>query len=633
MKHWNKFKRTIGLAASFCCVVSLFGGAALGASSPPVVTVLPVIKEGTVTPNRMAQDVDGNIYVSDPHAEGVNVYNSVGKLLRKMKTAKEPGGIALAKNNDLLVTQGTYVAVLDRVTGVQKSTFGNFKYAFAITVDNVDSKSPGPVRTSTGNIFVSDIKNYVIQYFNSSYAPLDVSLGTGHDPVQWQNGVGNQDPTYLNNFVGDSQITWGGGPAFLNRPAGLAVERNTGYLAVTDSLNGKYQFFGQNGDYIAEFGLFSYDSTHAQLMFTYPQAIAFEYVNESLSRAYALDTFQSYVMVVDATSAIVPAIDPLTTTVIPWTWLSDIGQYGHQAGQLIVPTDILIDSKDPINNRLLVTNGFGSVSVYGLASLLPYNVFIDSISNTSMRVNWSVPASAPPSSITAIRVFRSETAGQLGVQVGGDLPAAQTSYTDLGLAQYKRYYYTVRAVVAGAPTTNIDQVSAVTTGVFNLSININGNGSVNGTASCTTGTCVSSQAADSEVTLTATASGTSVFDGWTGDCFTTSNTCIVNMNSAKLVTAFFSKMQAFHVDGAYFDNLQDAYDAAKNGSTIMVLAGTWPSTSSSTEFNTAWQAKNVVIEGGYEATFTTNAGGMSVVTGRTNLNAGKVVMKRFKLKQ
>jgi hypothetical protein len=104
------------------------------------------------------------------------------------------------------------------------------------------------------------------------------------------------------------------------------------------------------------------------------------------------------------------------------------------------------------------------------------------------------------------------------------------------------------------------------------------------------------------------------------------------MDAAKSVTAFFTAKLAFRVDGAYFDNLQDAYQAAKDGSVIKVLAGTWPSTTHQTEYMTAWQAKSVAIEGGYDATFTTNVGASSTVTGRTNLSAGKVVMKQFKLK-
>jgi hypothetical protein len=248
-------------------------------------------------------------------------------------------------------------------------------------------------------------------------------------------------------------------------------------------------------------------------------------------------------------------------------------------------------------------------------------------------VNWTNSSAA----FDSIQVFRSTTQGVLGTQVGGIIAKTQSSFTDNGLNQYTTYYYTVRAVSGGVPTTNIDQVSDKTTGIFGLTINISGNGSVNGgstnvSASCTSGSCLSSQPADALVTLTATPTGQSVFDGWTGDCFTTSDVCLITMDKVMSVNAFFKTQLAFRVDGAYYDNLQDAYSKAHDGSVIKVLEGTWPSTTQATEYMTAWQAKSVTIEGGYEATFTTNAGKSSTVIGRANLNAGKVVMKQFRLK-
>jgi hypothetical protein len=104
------------------------------------------------------------------------------------------------------------------------------------------------------------------------------------------------------------------------------------------------------------------------------------------------------------------------------------------------------------------------------------------------------------------------------------------------------------------------------------------------------------------------------------------------MDAAKSVTASFQSRLAFRVDGAYFDNLQDAYSAANDGSVIRVLAGTWPSTTHPTEYMTAWQTKAVTIEGGYDPTFTTNTGATSTVIGRANLNAGKVTWKQLSLR-
>ena len=640
MKHWSKFILSGCMAAFFCCVLSPFGGKGFCASSVPVVTPLPAIKDGSVTPNRLAQEPStGYIFVADPHAgESVNVYNTVGQLLRKIPVAKEPGGVAFALNGDLLVTQGTYVAVHEKANNWLENVskrFGSFKSAFAIAVDNINTVAPATPRTATGTIFVSDIANSVVQYFNASYGDIDLSpTGTGGSAWNPLNGMPQSLIPYPINAIGDSYVNnySTAGPAIFNRPAGVAFERTSGLLTVVNSMGGELQFFDLSGNYVTqrgEFGWFSgstSSSNHALVpAFTYPQSIAYEYnSNETVERAYILDTFQSYIYVFDATTA-----NPDL-----WTWLMDVGAYGNSNGKLIVPSDILFDKKDPLNNRLLVANGFGSLSVFGISSIQPYNVAIDTITNTSMRLTWALPTPAP---IKNIRVYRSTTPGVLGTQVGGELANTATSYTDNtpALSPYTTYYYTVRAVDnSSVETKNVDQVSAKTTGSFNLTINIVGGGSVNGGASCASGTCVSSQSSDKEITMTATPNGLSSFVGWTGDCFTTSETCTVVMDGTKFVTAFFEATRAFHVDGAFFDNLQDAYDAAKDGSTIMALAGTWPSVPSvpqSTEYATAWQNKTVYIVGGYDGTFTTNTG-MTTVTGRTNVFKGKVVMKKLKLK-
>jgi hypothetical protein len=575
------------------------------------------------------------------------VYNTVGQLQYKISVAKEPGGIAFALNGDLLVTQGTYVAVLEKANGWAENVskrfgLGSFKSAFAIAVDNTNTVAPATPRTATGTIFVSDIQASVIQYFNVDYTPKNLSP-TGTNGTAWNPLRASLQKLvpYPDNAIGDSFVNNYSTKAnsIFNRPAGVAFERTSGRLTVVDSLLGRLQFFDLNGNYVTQLGSFGYSLpprlTSTPPRFTYPQSIAYEYnSNEVVERAYVLDTFQSYVYVFDATAAL-PA----------WTWLSDIGAYGHNNGYLIVPSDLLFDRKNPQNNRLLVSNGFGSVSVYGISSIQPYNVTINNITNTTMRVNWSLPSSG----VKNIRVYRSPTQGVLGTQVGGDLANTATSYTDgtvTPLSPYTTYYYTVRAVdYSSVETTNVDQVSAKTTGSFNLEVRVNGfnggGGSVSGDinspeVSCLSGICNFPEPSDKEVTMTATANAQSVFKVWTGDCNGTSETCIVTMDGLKYVQANFEMRKAFHVDGGGdFDNLQDAYDAAKDGSVIMALAGEWPSVSPTptpTEYATAWQNKTIYIVGGYDGTFTNNIGGSTTVTGRTNVFKGKVIFKQIKLK-
>jgi hypothetical protein len=623
MKQWNKFALTLSVLALFFGGVSPFGGIAFGAT--PVVTVLPPFKQGTVTPTRLAADAVGNIYVTDPHAAGVLKFDKNGSLLQNIALPLspdgkliEPGGVAINPvNGDLLVTQGTYAVALDSVNNYAlKARFGTFKSAFSITVD---SRTTG----GTGRIYVSDIAGYCVQVFSSTYSPVTIQGLPGVDVYSYQ-------PT---NSFGGSQVASGNANTTFNRPAGVAFDNANGRVAVVDSINGKIKFFDVNGVFYNSLGSFGYDPTF--IRFTYPQAITFEYTNAAktaLNHAYILDTYQAYVMTLDATLPMPAYPAPVTN----WPRILDIGSWGHGNGNLIAPSDVMVDTADPDNNRLLVTNGFGSVTVYGLNSLQPYNVAIDTITNTSMRLTWSNPTTA---AFNAIRVYRSTVEGQLGTQVGGDLPSSTTTLNNTGLTPYTTYYFTVHIVDAtNQEGTNLSQISAKTTATFNLSVNINGNGSVNGTLSCTSGTCTTSLPSDTQVTLTATGTGQSVFKFWSGDYgFITENTVTFPMDAAKTLTASFEATKAFRVDGAYFDNLQDAYDAAParpapDAAVIKVLEGAWPSTLSTLTDMSASQNKEVIIEGGYDVAFTNNTGKYSTLVGRTNLSAGKVIMKQIRLK-
>ena len=55
-------------------------------------------------------------------------------------------------------------------------------------------------------------------------------------------------------------------------------------------------------------------------------------------------------------------------------------------------------------------------------------------------------------------------------------------------------------------------------------------------------TCSASYVSGTNVTLTATATGTSIFSGWSGACAGTTATCVVNVNAAKKATATFTKI-------------------------------------------------------------------------------------------
>lgn len=273
----------------------------------PVVSTLSAITEGAATPVRVAADRSGNMFVTDPRGGGVLKYNSSGKLLQKISTTSNSLlGIAIAKNGDILVSQGAVVAVYSP-SGTKLSEFGIFGKANGIAVDD------------TGTVFVVDSKNNNVQVFNTGYTLQNTfgSLGTS----------GGQ----------------------FRQPTGITFEKVSRQLAVVDTLNGRVQFFTPAGVYQKTVGSFG----SGPLKFTSPQAIAFEYSKDGtvLVRMYVVDSFQANVQVIDAVSS---------------EFLRYIGSYGTRGGQMVTPGDVLLD---PFN-RLIIPGGTGSLVVFGVADPL-----------------------------------------------------------------------------------------------------------------------------------------------------------------------------------------------------------------------------------------------------------------------
>jgi uncharacterized protein YfaP (DUF2135 family) len=285
-----------------CCGVLAWSTTA-HSSVAPVVSTLSAITEGSVTPVRLAADQSGNIYVTDPRGGGVLKYNSAGNLLQRISTtSKNVLGIALAKSGDILVSQGTVVAVYSSA-GIFKSSFGTFGTANGIAVNDA------------GAVFVVDSKNNNVQMFNVDYT--------------------------LNSTFG----TTGSATGQFKQPTGITFEKLSKQLAVVDTHNGRVQFFTSAGVYQKTVGSFG----SGPLKFTSPQAITFEYSPDGtvLSRMYVVDSFQANIQVIDAASS---------------GFLRYIGSYGTRGGQLVTPGDILLD---PFN-RLIIPNGTGTLVVFGV---------------------------------------------------------------------------------------------------------------------------------------------------------------------------------------------------------------------------------------------------------------------------
>ncbi len=173
------------------------------------------------TPIGLAEDEQGNLYITDSTAATVYVYDIGRKTLKPfLRQLKRPTGIVYNKVNKLLyvvdTVAGTVVAV-DR-QGTVKHTFGspgggtlNFNHPTDITVDR------------RGQIYVTDPLNYKVKVFSPE--------------GQLVNQVGN---------AGDA-------PGELNKPKGVAVD-SEGHIYVCDSLQDTVQIFDSSGALILNFG-------------------------------------------------------------------------------------------------------------------------------------------------------------------------------------------------------------------------------------------------------------------------------------------------------------------------------------------------------------------------------------------
>lgn len=286
------------------------------AATSPTVAVLSPMTQGLRTPVKIALDAAGNLYVADQRAGGVVKFNAYGVQQLIIRTAAAPAGIAFAQDGSLLVSQSTFVARYDVATGLEvgRLSGGQLKAAAGIAVDDV-----------TGYVYVVD----------SRAGQVEVYTASGQ---------------YSKAFAKGLLVT----------PTGISFEKISRQLVVADTYGNKVQFFDMEGVFKKSIGnsIPAQTASIAPMQFAAPVAIAFEYSKDQvpvLSRMYVVDSYMGNVQV----------IDPVTLVALNVASAANnyIGSTGTTNGKLMVPSDVLFDSA---NNRLLVVNGFGNITIYGI---------------------------------------------------------------------------------------------------------------------------------------------------------------------------------------------------------------------------------------------------------------------------
>lgn len=320
------------------------------AATVPVVTVLSPVTRNVSSPVRIALDQQGNYYVTDPRAGGVSKFTAYGRLMKSIPTQLPPLGVALNDQGNLVVTQGSYVVILDQngaELGRLGSGAGQFKKANGIAIDG------------NGYVYVVDSLDDNVKVFTADGQYVKAIGGTG---------------TAVGQFT---------------MPTAIAYEKKANQIVVTDTLNGRLQFFDASTHVVVK----SIGKLGANaLQFSSPQGISFEYdAAGNASRMYVVDTFQSTVQVIDPAGA--------------GTFLAFISSFGTANGQLVVPGDV---AYDPLNKRLIVTNGYGYLTMFGIdggtnpTKTTPPVLAIDPVAANVSTPNITISGTVEASSTVAV---------------------------------------------------------------------------------------------------------------------------------------------------------------------------------------------------------------------------------------
>ncbi|MFZ2949393.1 MAG: hypothetical protein WA003_07895 [Desulfuromonadaceae bacterium] len=306
------------------------------AATSPIVTVLSPLTQGVSAPVRIALDAAGNIFVADQGVGGVVKFNAYGVKQMTISTVDAPNGLAFAQDGSLLVSQASSVVRYDAVTGqeIGRLTGGQFQVPVGIAVDDV-----------TGYIYVADSRANQVEMYSAS----------GQYVKAFAQGItADETGATVYNPLGK-----------LSRPMGISFEKVSRQLAVADTMSRRVQFFDVEGNFVKSIGLeiaggtTSYATTLGPMQFSAPVAIAFEYSKNQvpvvLARIYVVDRARNNVEVVDPDTGLALNVSGATNNYI--------GSSGVVNGKLLSPLDAVFDAA---NNRLLVVNGSGNITIYGI---------------------------------------------------------------------------------------------------------------------------------------------------------------------------------------------------------------------------------------------------------------------------
>jgi len=251
---------------------------------------------------------------------------------------------------------------------------------------------------------------------------------------------------------------------------------------------------------------------------------------------------------------------------------------------------------------------------------------------------FSAPAASNSPTVTGITLTAVEPSGVSGylltesatapaTDAAGWSATVPTSYT-FASAGPKTLYAWAKGV-AGVSAGSSQSVTVTVTPILTVQLSGAGSGSVHsvpGGISCSSGSASGCSAPfTGSASLTAAASGGSVFAGWTGICAGSGLTCSANFSADTAVSAIFNLAPVALIGQTPYPTLQAAYDAAISGQVIQLAEGVL------TGSLTATHGVNVTVAGGYLSDYTSQPG-ETILNGQLFLRSGAVKFIKLKVK-
>lgn len=218
------------------------------------------------------------------------------------------------------------------------------------------------------------------------------------------------------------------------------------------------------------------------------------------------------------------------------------------------------------------------------------------------------------------------------LNVTGDLVNAIMAgkVTLLGLAADDGVGYLFNTNTKGTPPYLMITADAVaTTATLRVTVSGSGSGSISSSPSgisCGSGACTADFERGATVTLTTAPDGLSTFAGWGGACAGTSPTCNVVMSAGMDVTAQFAAAPRAMIGDAPYGSLNDAYAAASDNAVIRALDAELG------EILDLTRGINVLLMGGYNASYSSRTGLPTVLNGALTITSGSLTVDNLLIK-